>query len=790
MKPLRILLTSALLFFILASTAFPTLAQPVPPAPAPTGSAAPTVSALPAPGSPAPFQPATQKKVFVPLVQKQDFTSFDLIDRDVAGGKITAEQALIYKAYALFSDAALPFQYNARVPEDGEAVMRQIGDQWAGLSAATQAALTPFFVPPSYPGSWYTRPKLGAMSAATPQDTSADSWQFVSAVGGKVRVYYWSANASDHTKATAVAAAFDDRIWSKETTLMSKVPIPSAKTGAINVYLWSSYQRYSGTVVPFADTTLGITVAPKCWNTESTIYLNDYLPTGTIISPGMIQVAAHEFFHAIQNSFTLAACHPYDWVSEATATWAEDYVYPLADSEHSSAEGYLTYPERRLDNTDDLHEYGAYLLFYFLTHTVDTSASVIRHLWENAAGTANPYKAMDDAVNQAKPAMHDYYWSMYLASLWNIDPFTKYYETNDRLQETVVAQDWNNPIQIKTPSGEQITPLPVSLPTGAAIYYHLTFPDSSVHSVTVLNGLGYKLRIGSAWDDPWLGGWTDPGAQTYLMDDLANSNNLKGVNLVLLIKMAGKDGAPVYQTITPDINFDNDGFCLDTQGKIEDMVVIQSNSDWAHPDRILAPTGLPTTVYANNIPCYKIGGTSTYTDNNDGELRQISGSVNYTNNMIMPPGQTVPVPEHVWPDIELEEVSAQANWSISGPSNSKSWYTGSGSYTAGAAANCTLRIFQGVLPGGPSYRGYLGCGDPNPGAQISYVYHWIDDQNVEHQQTETDSAWRLLDIDLAVDYHGQSYPVSADGSTLSASGTHTYDWGDTETWDWSLKQQQ
>jgi len=37
MKPLRILLTSALLFFILASTAFPTLAQPVPPPPAPTG---------------------------------------------------------------------------------------------------------------------------------------------------------------------------------------------------------------------------------------------------------------------------------------------------------------------------------------------------------------------------------------------------------------------------------------------------------------------------------------------------------------------------------------------------------------------------------------------------------------------------------------------------------------------------------------------------------------------------------------------------------------------------------
>jgi hypothetical protein len=271
------------------------------------------------------------------------------------------------------------------------------------------------------------------------------------------------------------------------------------------------------------------------------------------------------------------------------------------------------------------------------------------------------------------------------------------------------------------------------------------------------------------------------------MDDLSNSSDLKGVNLVLLIKMAGKNGTPVYQTVTPDINFDNDGFCLDTQGKIEDMVVIQSNSDWAHPDRILAPTGLPTTVFANNIPCYKIGGTSTYTMDNAGAMHQISGSVNYQNNMIVPPGQSVPVPEHVWPDIELEQVSAQANWSISG-GDSSSWYTGSGSYTAGAA-NCTLRIFSGVLKGGPSYRGYLGCGDPDQGTQISYISHWIDDHGVEHQQTETVDAWRLLDIGLAVDFHGSTYPVSSDGSSLSASGNHIYTWGDPETWNWSLKQQ-
>ena len=361
MKPLRILLSFALLLFVFSSTAQPALAQPVPATPA---------------GQQAAILPTTGKTVYLPLVQKIQLTSYDLIDQAVTSGKITPEQGLIYKTYALFSDAALPDQYAGTIPEDGEMVMWQIAEQSGTLSAAAKTALAPFFVPPSYPGSWYLRSHLGALSAPQEADAGA-SWQFVAAAGGKVRVYYWSTNASDQDKATRIAAEFDSRIWSKKTTLMKKTPIPNAKTGATNIYLWASYQRYSGTVVPFSDTTLGITVAPKCQNTESTIYLPYYQPAGSIISPGLIEYATHEFMHVLQFSYARPACSPYDWAMEATATWAEDYVYPLADSEHDSAQGYLTYPERRLDDTEEMHDYGAYLLFYYLTHSVDTSGLVV-----------------------------------------------------------------------------------------------------------------------------------------------------------------------------------------------------------------------------------------------------------------------------------------------------------------------------------------------------------------------------------------------------------------------------
>jgi hypothetical protein len=637
---------------------------------------------------------------------------------------------LVDKVFALFSDAQLPAEFigNGTIPDDGELVMRQVVEQAGTLSDSAKQALTPFFVPPNDPRSWYYHEHLGSSSAPQYMQANGAGWVFKSAVGGKIRVFYWSTDADNDDKATRIAAEFDSRIWSKLTTLMNEVPIPNG-AGATDIYLWNSYFESIGTVVPFDASTLGITVAPHCQQTGVVIYLPDYLPVGSLTSPGLIQYATHEFMHAIQFAYMLAACRPYNWLSEATATWAEDYVYSLADSEHESAFGYFDRPSARLDDTNDMHEYGAYLLFYYLTHTIDPTAAVIRVMWENAAGTTNSYQAMDDAVNQIAPGMHDYYWMGFLVANWNKAPFNQYFNTKDRLDETVVPVEGTSTTQITTPSAEQITPLYGQIPTGGAIYFHLSFPDDTVRSVTVLNGLGYKLKTGPASQDPWLSGSVEDGDETYLFDDIS-SDDLTGANLILLIKMAGKNGQPLYMTV-PNMNKQNDGFCLDVQGKIEDMVVILSNSDFAHPDRIMQQQGLPTTIFANNIPCYQVTGTTKMThldgEGADGVMHERDATVTYQNKFLPPDIPTI-VPVHVFPDIQLGQLSAQVNWNISGSNYPGSWYTGGGGYSAGAA-NCTIDIFQGVLAGGPSYRGYIGCGDPDDGTKIQYVHHWIDEHN-------------------------------------------------------------
>jgi hypothetical protein len=731
--------------------------------------------------------------VYLPTVLngKASTSSFGLIDQDIRSGKLTAEQGLTYKVFAQFSDARLPQKYvGSGVGREGDSIMEDVINYNAAytLSKTAEATLLPFFIPPDDSRSWFYLSKMQAdgQNEQQPQATPA-SWLKVTTANSKVDIFWLDSMPADAAKAAGLKAEFDRIIWDKLTKLMNKEPMADGHSdgGRLRIYLWNSYVDSDGTTVTFKRDILGITVGTQCDQSPVVIYMPDRLSLST---PGLIQYTTHEFMHAIQFAYTIQSCPKYGWLKEATATWAEDYVYKDAQSEQDTAKKYLNRASVRLDDRTDMHDYGAYLLPYFLTHTVDPSASVIRLMWENAAGTDNSYKAVDDAVNTAQPGMHDFYWPMFLETLWNKSPFTAYYNQHDTLTDSV-KQAGGAPIQVSAAGKEAILPLNGELPTGAALFFHLAVADN-VSSLTVLNGLGYKLKTGPASEDPWLMGNVKPGDKTYLFDDLSNSDDLKGANLILLIKMAGKNGQPLIMTYpNPDsgLNEQNDGFCLDAQGKIEDMVVILSNSDFAHPDRIMKQQGLPTTIFANNIPCYKLTGTSrsasfTPGSHSDGETRETMGTNLIYQNQLIPDTSFV-TPVHVFPDIQLDQVSAQASWDFSGHMTDTSWSTGSGSYTAGAA-NCMIDIFQGVLAGGPSYRGYVGCGYPDKDTKIDYVYHWVD-KDGEHTTPETVDAWSFLDMGWPNTFYDKPNQAKADGS-LVANGSYTYDWGDKEMWEWKL----
>ncbi|MDH5596827.1 MAG: hypothetical protein OEY44_01875, partial [Candidatus Peregrinibacteria bacterium] len=77
---------------------------------------------------------------------------------------------------------------------------------------------------------------------------------------------------------------------------------------------------------------------------------------------------AHELFHAYQYAYKYKEPAD-DWWSESTATWAEDFIYPAANTEQGYLRGFILRPDVGLAFKEKvgLFQYGAYIFPYFLS---------------------------------------------------------------------------------------------------------------------------------------------------------------------------------------------------------------------------------------------------------------------------------------------------------------------------------------------------------------------------------------------------------------------------------------
>lgn len=702
--------------------------------------------------------------IFLPMISNGTGTppsSVELIDQAVAAGTISPETGLIYKVFATFSDPRLPGQYTGSgIGRDGDGVMAEVVAQAQAktLSASAIETLTPFFVPPDYVGSWYDFQTEASTQASAP--LAPGDWVGIKTANNKVLIGYLKTDAAAAALAPGLKAALDTKIWNNLTTLMGRSPTPDS-SGYLRIYLWNSYVDSDGVIVPFDATTLGITVGTRCDQSATVIYMPSNLSLGDETHAGLIQYVTHELMHAIQFAGTIQNCGDYRWLKEATATWAEDFVYKDANSEWGVVSGFLDHPDYSLDANAGLHDYGAYLWPYFLTHQLNDN-SIIRTMWEKAATEPNSFMAV---INALPTEFQDYYWPVFLGTLWNKAPFEEYYKTEDQLLKTVKMQSDQT---ISAASGEQAIPLDGDFEIGAARFYHITV-DPSVRSLTILNGLGRKLSKGPA-DDVWL---TD-GDQIYLSEELSTSDTA-GATLVVLMKVAGSD----YQMINmgmSDVQSESNTHCVDVQGKIEDLVIIQSNADFENPTHVISPKGLPTTVFANNLPCWKVSGSASYTWTNDGITRKFST----TNAVYSYPSAWPDLSKDpykylnngfAYPYIQLFLLSADVNWSISGTDSLNCTYSGSGTFSAPeqpGAGSESVTIYNGVLQGSPTYRGYIGGGSTLEDEIITYS---ITGEDCPTEGKDYGS-FQFLEIPLLMDR--ANIKVPAGGGVLSGS----YEWED------------
>ena len=173
----------------------------------------------------------------------------------------------------------------------------------------------------------------------------------------------------------------------------------------------------------------------------------------------------------------------YAWLCEATAVWAENRVYPAANREHGLATYFLDNPRLKLDEKNDAHEYGAYLLPWYVSSTQGNP--VIRTMWDNTTSNGGL-----DAVDKAIQGGFSEVWPRFIAYNWNRTPYD-YYKQWDGMPYS--ANEETVEVSLGGAALKEFTAGPPRLVALSASYYHFNFTDDNVRSVASCNGWTYKV---------------------------------------------------------------------------------------------------------------------------------------------------------------------------------------------------------------------------------------------------------------------------------------------------------
>jgi hypothetical protein len=347
-------------------------------------------------------------------------TTYQLIDQALAAGAIDSETALVYKVFAEFNDPRLPAQYGGRADAGFEASATQEAElSFDTLSPATQQLLAPLLQGPGGTGAAIS-PASSVAAAARASSTlsmrgGASSlgpkpsgqgiiWDVLDIVPGTLAIEWDSESPLafvNEAYANTVKAEILANIWPKLSGLFG---VPTAgKT--INIILDEDIAR--SWTRPSAD----------CSSAD--ILLS--------VSQERNEVVAHEMTHALLSLNFPPACHAHEahWLGEATAQWAQHFVYPPWNNggEQVAAPWMLGRPELPLDTDEGAaphaHQYGAYLWFLYLTGG-DSSGSVngntlkVRQTWD-AYGIRTPLQAIDAVV----PGGLKKKWPAFVLYDWN-----------------------------------------------------------------------------------------------------------------------------------------------------------------------------------------------------------------------------------------------------------------------------------------------------------------------------------------------------------------------------------
>lgn len=381
-------------------------------------------------------------------------SAFDFINTDLAEGKIKPEDALLYKIYGVFGDERLPEKYKVgEVPFEGAGVFFELKRIYDGLSEEVKGNLFPYLARPDAPDSVIDY-ELGANHHGLISDVFAAerppakekrfSYKFKESSDGKFKIWYPDNDiiASGKTIKTEdsekTAKKIADKlasagVFKKFEDLLKVGPISDGSIGGdgkIDIYIAYGIKSHGLTITDTGKKSEFILINPI----QSETY--DSALHGTI---------AHEIFHIFQTPFNTEYDDAKDkWWMEATATWAEHFIYPKGNSEQEFLENFIEAPEKKLTKTDGGFEYGAYLFPFFLEQNY--GADMIQKVFKGRDLVFAVTKSIDDFV----PGGFKDNWKKFTEWNYNLSP-AKFYKDpggfpqksafSSRLSQTIYLSD-------------------------------------------------------------------------------------------------------------------------------------------------------------------------------------------------------------------------------------------------------------------------------------------------------------------------------------------------------------
>ncbi|MEI6209246.1 MAG: FG-GAP-like repeat-containing protein [Desulfuromonadales bacterium] len=619
-------------------------------------------------------------------------TSIGLIEGAYNQGTIDFETSLIYKAFAIFGDNRLPTQYKGASAPTASRLRGDISRRYRDLTAESRSVIRPFLLRPTAPGSWYEI--ISAQAAALPASASGNmvnraaagpvTWSRFRSPITKFTVWAPSDNPTALSLAQDLANTAETYIYANLKALFKR-DLPSdmgtsssgrpdrltndGGDGSYDIYLVNEFFDGHGNPLTSMQggTTpinLGITRASFIElrvNSTSQLGSNTAPPGGL----GILQPLAHEMTHAFQFTYPKLNNNEseYDWLSESTANWAMDYLYPAAKKELDMTEknsfDMLWSPGASLNDNNPAHYYTAYLPFTFLTrHKMpETDIDIIRRIYENAR-TMKSLEALNKETN--KTTKYQGWWNDYLVAAWNgggdatvtYDAYTPIlfpFRTGDKLinmingvptseqlyarpvktkvrmngasdifyylnddypkpQASLAAPAYLEPRDITAAQNGTYDNRTIERKQLAGRYYHFVFDDSKTQDarmVTLFDGWKNKLAKSSC---------TFNGRST---NTCYNSQPqyppTDGKELRVLVKIEGKWSEVPSASVVFGTGLN---YCRDKKSeRLEEMVVILGNGS-IDENTPLKSLGITPVVRVSNAGCWQWSGTVQVTQTN------------------------------------------------------------------------------------------------------------------------------------------------------------------------------